>query len=342
MSDPKRIFLTGASGFIAKHVLLKLLNAGHVVTGSLRSPDRADEVRNALDPHLADRDAMKRLGFATLDLTSDDGWGKALQGHEVLVHTASPFPISQPKDESALIRPAVDGTLRALGAAQAAGIGRVVLTSSSAAIMTGTDPGRPFTEDDWTDTTSPDATPYTRSKTLAERAAWDFVRDKAPGMDLTTINPVFVIGPPLDRHFGSSVGVVRRMMSGRDPMVPRIGFPLVDVRDVAEMHLRAAERPETAGKRFIAAESSMWFSEMAAALRTAFPDRKIARRTAPDILMRAMALFDPAIRTIVPQLGRIERISNARARDQMGMAFIPAAESLVETGRYLVSAGLAD
>lgn len=342
MDAQKRIFLTGASGFIAKHVVLKLLNAGHSVTGSLRSPNRADEVRAALAPHLADRDAMKRLDFATLDLTADDGWAQALAGHEVLVHTASPFPISQPRDAEALIRPAVDGTLRALRGAQGAGIGRVVLTSSSAAIMTGTDPGRPFTEDDWTDTDSPDATAYTRSKTLAERAAWAFVHDSAPEMALTTINPVFVTGPPLDRHFGSSVGVVRRIMLGRDPMVPRIALQLVDVRDVAEMHLRAVERPETAGKRFIAADRSMWFSEMTAALRTAFPDRRIARRTAPDILMRVMALFDPAIRTVVPQLGRFEQISNARACNEMGMTFIPAPESLVETGRYLVSEGLVD
>ncbi|WP_102223823.1 NAD-dependent epimerase/dehydratase family protein [Acidimangrovimonas sediminis] len=342
MSSGKRVLLTGISGYIAKHVALKLLNAGHRVTGSLRDRTREDEVRSALVPHLDTPEALGRLEFATLDLTSDDGWSRALRGAEVLVHTASPFPISQPRDPEALIRPAVDGSLRALAAARAAGVCRVVLTSSSAAIMTGTPPGRPYTEDDWTDVNSRAATAYTRSKTLAERAAWDFVRDQAPSMALTTINPVFVLGPPLGRRFGSSVGVVRRMLSGRDPMVPRIGFPIVDVRDVAEMHLRAVETPATAGQRFIAADGSLWFAEMTAVLGTAFPDRRIARRVAPDLLMRTLGLFDPQIRSILPQLGKLEEVSNARAREVMGMTFIPAKQSLLETARYLVSEGLAD
>jgi len=217
-----------------------------------------------------------------------------------------------------------------------------VLTSSSAAILTGPAPGRPYDERDWTDVTDPTASAYTQSKTLAERAAWDFARDQAPEMKLTTINPVFVLGPPLDHRFGSSVGVVRRMLSGKDPMVPRLCFTLVDVRDVAEMHLRAVERPETAGKRYIAADSPLWFAEMAEVLRDTCPDRRIAKRVAPDLLMRMMGIFDPAIRQAVPMLGKLEQISNARARDEMGMSFTPARDSLAETARYLVSEGLAD
>ncbi|MDA3889518.1 MAG: NAD-dependent epimerase/dehydratase family protein [Allgaiera sp.] len=338
----KRIVLTGISGYIAKHVALKLLNAGHSVTGSIRTPARADEVRAALAPHLTESAALERLRFVALDLTVDDGWAEALKGAEVLIHTASPFPISQPKDPEDLIRPAVDGSLRALAAARAAGVARVVMTSSVAAISTGTDPGRPYTEDDWTDVTSKAASAYTRSKTLAERAAWDFVREQAPHLALTTINPAFVLGPPLDRHYGASVGVVKRMLSGKDPMVPRIGFAVVDVRDVAEMHLRAVERPDTTGRRYIAADRALWFAQMAAALKGAFPDRKIATRTAPDLLMRALGLFDPAIRSILPQLGRMDAVSNARARDEMGMTFLSAEQSLVDTARYLVDQGLAD
>ncbi|GHD98378.1 dihydrokaempferol 4-reductase [Defluviimonas sp. 20V17] len=338
----KRIVLTGISGYIAKHIALRLLNAGHSVTGSVRSPARMDEVRAALAPHLTDPAALERLRFATLDLTADDGWTTALKGAEVLVHTASPFPISQPRDPEKLIRPAVNGSLRALAAARATGVKRVVLTSSVVAIATGTDPGRPYTEDDWTDVTSKAASAYARSKTLAERAAWDIVREQAPHLALTTINPAFVLGPPLDRHYGASVGVVKRMLSGKDPMVPRIGFAVVDVRDVAEMHLRAVERPDTTGRRYIAADRALWFAQMAAALKDAFPDRKIATRTAPDLLMRALGLFDPAIRSILPQLGRLDAVSNARARQEMGMTFLPAEQSLVDTARYLVDQGLAD
>lgn len=332
----KRIMLTGISGYIAKHVALKLLNAGHFVTGSIRSPGRAEEVRAALAPHLQSAEALGRLRFVTLDLTSDAGWAAALKGTDALLHTASPFPINAPKDPEELIRPAVDGSLRALAAARAAGVRRVVLTSSVAAIATGTGKTTPYTEDDWTDVKSPATSAYARSKTLAERAAWDFVREQAQDMALTTINPAFVIGPPLDSHFGSSVGVVRRMLSGKDPMVPRIGFATVDVRDVAQMHLRAIERPETAGKRYIAADRALWFSEMTAALKTAFPDRKIPTRTAPNLLIRGLALFDPAIRSILPQLGRLDQMSNDRARAEMDMTFIPAEQSLVETARYLI------
>ncbi|MFC2969388.1 NAD-dependent epimerase/dehydratase family protein [Acidimangrovimonas pyrenivorans] len=340
MTDQGRIVLTGASGYIAKHVLLKLLAAGYRVTATLRSPARADEVRAAVAPHLADAAAQERLDFATLDLTRDDGWAATMAGAEALVHTASPFPLGQPRDEDALIRPAVDGTRRALAAAHAAGIGRVVLTSSSAAIMAGkSDVGRPWTEEDWSDLDHPSATAYVKSKTLAERAAWDFVKKEAPGIGLTVINPVVVIGAPLDARFGSSVGIVQRLLAGKDPMVPRMGFPLVDVRDVAEMHLRAVARPETAGRRFIASDRSMWFAEISSLLRQEFPGRRIPRRVAPDWLMKLLGKFDPAIRSILPSLGHVDWVSNARAREVMGMRFRNTADSLRETGHFLIDSG---
>lgn len=338
----KNVVLTGISGYIAKHVALKLLAAGHQVTGSVRSPARAEEVRAALAPHLDDAAALDRLRFVTLDLNADAGWTEAMRGADALVHTASPFPIAPPKDPEDLIRPAVDGSLRALAAARTAGVKRVVLTSSVAAVCTGLPPKPLYTEDDWTDVKSPATSAYAKSKTLAERAAWDFVREQAPDVSLTTINPAFVLGPPLDRHFGSSVGVVKRMLSGKDPMVPRLGFAVVDVRDVAEMHLRAVERPETGGKRYIAADEALWFAQIAAALKDAFPDRKIPTRTAPSLLIRALALFDPDLRAVLPQLGRLDALSNARAAADMGMTFLPARQSAVDTARYLLDTGLVD
>lgn len=331
------IFVTGASGFIAKHVLLKLLAAGHNVTGSLRSLSRADEVRAALAPALADPGALDRLSFAALDLTRDDGWDRAMAGHEALVHTASPFPLTAPKDPEALIAPARDGTLRALGAAKAAGIARVVLTSSSVAILGGVPEGRTATEADWTDPDAPEAPAYERSKTLAERAAWAFA--EANGLALTTINPTFVLGPPLDRHYGSSVGLVGRLLRGKDPMLPRIGIPAVDVRDVAEMHLRAVADPATAGLRFIAHGGGLWLSDMGRILKAAYPDRKIPTRIAPKFVIRVLALFDPEMRAALAGIGKLPNLSSARARDRMGMTFLPPDQALLACAAALIALG---
>jgi dihydroflavonol-4-reductase len=277
---------------------------------------------------------MARLDCVTLDLDADAGWTPAMQGVDTLIHTASPFPIAQPKNPDDLIRPAVQGTLRALRAARGAGVPRVVLTSSTAAILHAG--GREVKDEtDWANPDAPGMTAYARSKTLAERAAWDFVRDEAKGLALTVINPGFIIGPPLDGRYGSSVGVIARILAGRDPMCPAIGFPLVDVRDVARMHLFAAEHLATAGKRYIAASGSLWMADMGRVLKAAHPDRRIPTRNAPNWLMRAMGLFDPAIRSILPALGRLEQVSNARARAEMGMAFLPPEDALRATALRL-------
>lgn len=339
---PETVLVTGASGFIAKHIVLQLLNAGHSVLGTLRSPGRADEVRAAVAPHLADGAALDRLSFVTLDLEQDAGWADAALGCTAVMHTASPFPIAQPKDPQVLIRPAVEGTLRALKAAQVAQIGRVILTSSSVAVLNATLPaGRTrYDERDWSDLTSARATPYVRSKTLAERAAWDFVTGEGHGVALTVINPCFVLGPPLDDQFGSSVGLVRRMLKGRDPMVPKLGFACVDVRDVAALHLAALQQPGTAGQRIIGAGGEMWFDEMARALKAAYPARRIATMVAPKIALRILALFDGEIRSILPAVGQMERVDNARAVSVLGRPLRTPEEALLASAEYLVSRGL--
>lgn len=329
---PQTVLLTGISGFIAKHVAAKLLAAGHTVRGSLRRLDRADEVRAALAPVVGD-EALARLSFVALDLEQDAGWAEAMHGVAALVHTASPFPVAQPKDPQVLIRPAVEGTLRALKAAKAAGVMRVVLTSSTVAV-TDTSVSGPQDETNWCDPNAPDTSAYGQSKTFAEQAAWAFAAEH--GLQLTTINPGFVMGPPLDRHYGSSIGVIARILRGKDPMVPMLDFPVVDVRDVAEMHLRALERPEVAGLRILAVAGNMTMPAMAAELKRAHPSRRIATRVAPMFVLRLLALFDPQIKAILPSVGKAHPISNARAREVLDMRFISPEGALRASADWLL------
>lgn len=339
MPEPKTVLVTGSSGFIAKHICRKLLKDGYRVRGSVRSLARGDEVRAAVAPHLSDDfDLDDRLTFVELDLTRDDGWSEALQGVDVLMHTASPFPMAQPEDENDLIRPAVEGTVRALRAAHAAGVKRVVLTSSMAAVMEGDlPPGKTaYDEECWSDTESGAITAYSKSKTLAEKAAWDFVANEAPEMELTVINPGMVMGPPLDEHFGTSLQLVQRIVCSKDPAVPHVGFPVVDVRDVADMHVGAIGNAETIGHRHVAAERFMWMTDMADLLAEAYPDRKVTTRRAPDWLIRVIGLFDKSVRTIIPSLGIEMKPDNGRARRVYGMRFIEARDSVRDAAEFLV------
>lgn len=331
----ERVLLTGASGFIAKHVALRLLNAGYDVRGTLRRLDRAEEVRAAVAPHLAE--GAGNLSFVQADLESDAGWAEAMEGVAAVVHTASPFVIAQPTTPDTLLRPAVDGTRRVLEAAAAAGVKRVVLTSSTVAVINEGKPDALHDEDDWCDVHLPSTTPYARSKTLAERKAWEIARES--GLELTVINPGLALGPPLDGHYGVSLGLVERVMRGKDLMLPSFGLAMVDVRDAAEMHLRALQRPETAGRRYLAVAGSLAMVDMGRTLKAAYPTRRIATREAPAILVRLMALFDPEIRSILPKLGHLEHVSNARAVQEMGMEFTPPKAALLASADWLAKHG---
>ena len=329
------VLLTGVSGFIAKHVALKLLNAGYSVRGTLRRMDRADEVRAALAPYLTEHAGV--LTFVQADLESDAGWAEAMAGVSALVHTASPFPIAQPKDPATVIRPAVEGTERVLKAAASAGVTRVILTSSTVAVLNEAKPDTLQDEADWCDIHLPSTTPYAKSKTLAERTAWEIA--KARGLKLTTINPGLVLGPPLDEHYGSSLGLVERFLKGKDPMLPPMGIPVVDVRDVAEMHLRALQRPETEGRRYLGSSGSMAFVDMGRTLKAAYPTRRIPTREAPKAIVRLLSIFDASIKSILPKLGHLERVSNARAVKEMGMEFIAPKAALLASADWLVKHG---
>lgn len=337
------VLVTGASGFIAKHVVRSLLAAGFSVRGSLRDLGREKEVRDAVGSGAGtngDRD--QRLSFVPLDLAGDEGWSEALSGTDALVHTASPFPMDQPKDMQDLVGPAIEGTLRALRAADASGVRRAVITSSTAAVMYKSAPsfGEMFDENDWTDTSS-SISHYTRSKTLAERAAWEFVANRAPGMKLTAINPGLVLGAPLNGRFGTSVQVIQRLIASKDPAVPDVSFPIVDVEDVARAHAAALETPEAEGRRFIVSGGTMSMPEMARLIAELLPERRIVTRRAPDLLIRLIGLFDSSIATIRDDLGRRPLVSSAAAREVLGITFREPREAVARTVRYLVDHGYA-
>lgn len=336
----KKVLLTGASGYIGKHIALRLLADGYQVRASVRNSAKAKEVHSAMLSHLPDGfDLEKKLSFVELDLESDQGWSSALNGMDVLIHSASPFPISAPKDENELIRPAVEGTLRALKAAHEARVKRVVLTSSVAAIYGNNLPAgkREFDETVWSDPNHiVGRAAYTKSKTLAEKAAWDYIEAEAKEIKLTTVNPVLVIGAPLDRQFGSSVSIVQRILNGKDPMLPDISFSLVDVRDVAEMHVKAIGSEEAEGQRFIASAGHRTFVEIAKVLKAAFPKRKISTTKAPRLIIRLLALFDGEVKAVLPTLGKHIGVNSNKAKTVLGIDFVAVEESLVETANYLV------
>ncbi len=338
MAIEKTVFVTGASGFIAKHIVLQLLQAGHRVRGSVRSQAKAEEVRRAVKANSnSGEDYADRLKLVELNLNADAGWEDALQGVDALLHTASPFPLAEPKDENDLIRPAVDGTLRALRAAENAGVNRVVLTSSFAAIGYGDPPPDPvvWSPDNWTDLNSPRVTAYVKSKTLAEQAAWDFVKDH-PKMKLTTINPTLVLGPALDTQIGSSLELLQRIMNRGDPAVPNLKLGVVDVRDIAAMHVAALQKPKSAGRRFLGASAALWFVDVAKVLQTALPQRKYVTRVAPNWFLRLFAIFDSSVKGILPSLGEDYTFDATATQDILGVKFIAHEKTIVDAAKFLI------
>jgi dihydroflavonol-4-reductase len=337
------VLLTGASGYIGKHITLQLLNQGYDVRASVRTLSKSNEVRSAVLAHLLDSSNLdSRLTFVELDLEKDSGWDAALKGADVLMHTASPFPIASPKDENDLIRPAVDGTLRALKAAKTAGVKRVVLTSSNAAVYGCDLPvGKSqYDETMWTDVTHPiGRVAYTKSKTLAEKAAWEYVKKEAPEIALTTINPVLVLGAPLDKNFGSSISVVERILKGKDPMLPDLRFSIVDVKDVANLHVASIKNETTYGERILAASETYSFVEIAKLFKSMYPKSKVKTTQAPSFVIKFLSLFDGEIKAVLPLLGKPMITSGAKATQLLGIKFIPVEVTLKDSADYLIKNG---
>jgi nucleoside-diphosphate-sugar epimerase len=334
------VLVTGGSGFVGSHCILQLLAAGHTVRTTVRQLKREGDVRSMLKTGGAE--PGDRLSFFAADLESDAGWAEAVRGCDYVLHVASPIPPTVPKHEDELIVPAREGALRVLRAAQQARVKRVVLTSSFAAIGYGHKPQTaPFDETSWTDLGGYGATPYIKSKTLAERAAWDFVA-KEGGIELSVVNPVAIFGPVLGSDYSPSIMIIQRMMDGTIPGCPQRWFGVVDVRDVAELHVVAMTHPAARGERFLAtAGDFMSMLEIAQVLRARMgaAGAKVPARQLPNWLVRLAALRDPALKQLVPELGKPKNGTNAKARGLLGWkprssedAIVASAESLIRLG----------
>jgi nucleoside-diphosphate-sugar epimerase len=336
------VLVTGGSGFVGVHCVLHLLRAGYRVRTTVRSPEREPVVREMLRTAGAEPDDS--VGFAVADLTSDEGWAAAVRDCAYVLHVASPYPATLPRHEDELVVPARDGTLRVLRAARDEGVRRVVLTSSLAAISHGHDDlDRTFTEQDWTDLGNGRIAPYAKSKTIAERAAWDFLDREGGSLELAAVNPVGVLGPVLGPDYSTSITLVRRLLDRDIPLLPRLAFSFVDVRDVAELHLRAMLDPAAAGERFLAvAGEPMWVAEVARVLRDRLGQAaaRVPTRQVPDLLVRLASRVDPSLRGYVPELGRVKRASAAKARELLGWQPRSNEEAIVATAESLIALGL--
>jgi dihydroflavonol-4-reductase len=331
------VLVSGGSGYIAGFLICQLVTEGWTVHATVRNLDRESEVRARL---AVDND---RLKFFAADLTSDAGWAEAMAGCSHVAHVASPFPPKAVKHADELIVPARDGALRALRAAKAAGVTRFVLTSSAAAIAYGHPPGKTtFTEADWSDPTDPDCSPYAQSKTVAERAARDWIAEEGGAMEFVSINPSLVVGPVMDADVSTSIEAIEKMLSGALPGCPRLGFGVVDVRDLADLHVRALTAPGIANERFIASGRFFMLTEIAKILKARLGPkaRKVPTRPLPDFLVRLSALFDPLVRSVLSELGRTRNMDASHAKAVLGWATRSEEDSLVDCANSLIDKGI--
>jgi dihydroflavonol-4-reductase len=331
------VLVTGGSGFLGSWCVVELLRRGHSVRTTLRDLSREDEVRAMISSQV---DPGDRLSVHRADLTGDAGWQQAIAGCDYVLHVASPFPAVQPKDADELIVPAREGTLRVLRSSLDAGVKRVVLTSSVAAVRhagAGAS-ARELTEADWTDPDNPALSPYVRSKTVAERSAWELVRARGAERRLAVVNPGAIIGPVLSADRSYSLQLIERLLNGM-PGMPRLGFSVVDVRDVATLHVDALTAADAGGQRLLAAGPFLWVSQIAQILRDRLGNdaRRVPRRQVPDFLVRALAVFDPALRTVVDDLGVRTTYSLENSKRRVGFSPRPVEETIVDCARSLLA-----
>ncbi len=331
------VLVTGGSGYIAGYLIRQLVAEGWTVHTTVRNLAREAEVRRVLAVDNA------RLSFFAADLENDAGWAEAMAGCSHVAHVASPFPATAPKSDDELVVPAREGALRALRAAKAAGVRRFVMTSSTAAVGYGQDGiDRPFTEADWTNVDGANVYAYVKSKTIAERAAREWVSREGGDIEFCTINPSLVLGPVLSADMSTSVEAVKKLLDGSMPGLPNLSFPAVDVRDIADIHVRALNTPGMAGERFIASGPTVTMAEMAAILRAHLGNeaRRVPTLRLPDFLVRVAALFDPVMRQVTGELSKPKTMNAGHALTKLDWKTRPIKDSVVDTARSLFDLGI--
>jgi dihydroflavonol-4-reductase len=338
----KKVVVTGITGFIGSHIGVELLNRGYAVRGTMRDLTKASHIRSVIEKHAP----TTHLELVEADLLNLSDWKAVMQDVDYVQHVASPFPRTIPKRDDDLVKPAVDGTLHVLQAALRAGVTKTIVTSSIAAVLYGKKNmyrDSTYDEETWTDhEVIADTTAYIRSKTLAERVAWNFYENECYGKDkmqVSTVLPGAVLGPILEDDYGTSAEIILKMMNGSLPMIPRIGFEIVDVRDVADLHIKAMESPHADGQRILATAGYTTMASMAQTLRQAFPDRKIPSRLLPNWLMRTLGLVDGSVRQATIEIGAERKANSAKARNLLDWqprspkeAIITCADSLINQG----------
>ena len=338
MAELESVLVTGGSGYIAGFCIAQLLREGAEVSTTVRSLAREAQLRADIQKLVK---TAHTLRVVVADLNLDAGWRDACSGCTGVLHVASPFPARAPSDDGELVRPARDGALRVLKAARDAGVRRVVMTSSTAAVAYGRG-GRsqPFTEADWSDPAGrSDSSAYERSKTIAERAAWDWHAREGGALELVSICPGAVIGPVLGSDFSASLDIVKKLMDGSLPGLPPFGWPLVDVRDVADLHIRALRTPAAAGQRYIGAGRFLWMQDVARVLRDRVPEvaAKVPRRRLPAWVVRASSLLDPAVRGRLYDLGKERPVCADKAKRELGWAPRSEEDAIADTARSLLA-----
>lgn len=326
----KKVLLTGITGFLGSHTAIQLLNKGYDVVGTMRSKDRINSIREVIGQHTPN---INNLTLEVADLDNSKVWKELAQNMDYIQHIASPFPRELPKNENDLIIPAKNGTLNVLKAAKENHVKRVVMVSALAAITYGkskNELNNLFSEEDWTDETNTrDTAPYMRSKTIAEKAAWDFIQQNHSGLELTTVLPGAILGPVLEKDFGTSANIVISILNGSLPAIPKIGFDIIDVRSVADLLIRAMEMPQAANKRYIASAGYLTFKEIAHTLKQQYPDRKITTSELPNFAARIFSVFEKNLKPILIDLGIKRKTDISKAKDELQWQPLPLEEAVI-------------
>lgn len=332
----KKVLLTGVTGFLGSHTAIQLLNKGYEVVGTLRSKDRTNSIKEVIGKYTPN---INNLTFAEAGLNDSNIWLELTRNIDYIQHIASPFPRTVPKDENELIIPAKQGVLNILKAASANNVKRVVMVSALGAITYGKtkrELNTIFTENDWTDVTNlKDTTAYYRSKTIAEKVAWDFIKKEKPALEFTTICPGAILGPVLDNDIGTSANIIISLLNGSLPALPKIEFDIVDVRSVADLLIRAMEMPQAAGNRYIASSGHFNYKEIAQILKQEYPDRKIPSIELPDFVTKIFSVFQPLLKPVL--LENVKRkTDSSKAKKELKWQPLSAKEAILSCAKSLL------